>query len=458
VHTFVRFARRQASLIAAIAVIVAAYAYLLREVHRVPGTDDFAFAKNIEPFDSLIAWVSHRYETWSGRLLPEVWLYLYTTAPLNLWRLTTLILVAAFVATLVAYSRLLRPRTGPAADASAALLAGALLFLMDAGVLRGGFTWVTGSMNYFWLVPFALVGFYPFAHYAARGRLPHPVVTVAAGVSAAVAACSAEQVGAVLVVLMVVVTIDRAVSARREGVPLAGPMVLAGISLAAVAAFLVLMLAPGNSKRSIRDAELWLPDFFTTPGPERFEYAVRFVTDGLANHTGLALPLVWALVTLILVRRRTRDGLSLAALGVSLTGLALTAIRPLESGVVFFDLHAVWKSVPQEPVPALVLMLWIAVLLATAFLPLAVLRNRMGGFLTLLILGAYASLAAISLSASMYASGPRVMFVPTMFLLLGGFVLFWRTFPLRERTGTAALALLLLIAAAQFVFTVTTLP
>ncbi|MDT0141093.1 DUF6056 family protein [Microbacterium sp. PRC9] len=457
-QNFVRFARRQAPLIVALAVITVAYAYLLRSVHRVPGTDDFTFAEHVEPFDSVIEWVAYRYETWSGRLLPESWLYLFTTAPLNLWRLTSLILVAAFVAALIAYARLLRPRTSPAADAAAALLAGALLFLMDAGVLRGGFTWVTGSMNYFWLVPFALIGFYPFARYAVRGRLPHPAINVVAGVAAVVAGCSAEQVGAVLVVLMVVVTIDRTIAARRTGMSLRGPLVLAGLSAATVAAFLVLMLAPGNSKRAVRDAQIWLPDFFTTPGPERFGYAVRFVTDGLVNHTGLALPMVWVLITLMLVRRRTWDGLSAAALGVSLTGLALTAIRPLESGAVFFNLHAVWKGVPDEPVPVLVLVLWLAVLLATALLPLALLRNRMGGFLTLLILGAYASLAAISLSASMYASGPRVMFVPTLFLLLAGYALFWRAFSVPERIGTAALALVLLIATTQYVFTVTTLP
>ncbi|MDF2506650.1 MAG: hypothetical protein K0Q52_509 [Microbacterium sp.] len=458
VHTTSRFVRSQAPLIIAALIVTGVYTHLIRNVQRVVGTDDFHFAKNIKPFDTVWEWVAHRYDTWSGRIFPEVWLYFYTTAPLNAWRLTTLLLIAVFVVTLVAYARLLRSEQSVIADAGATLLAGALLFLIEEPVLRGGFTWVTGSMNYFWLVPFAIVAFYPFAHYGVRGRLPRAWVCVIAVPAALVAASSSEQLGAVLMVLTTVVTAERWFAARHAQSSPRPLIYLASVSLVSVLAFLVLMLAPGNAKRPVHDAENWLPDFYTTPGGERLGYTVRFVVDGLVNHTGLALPLIWALVLVLVMRAKSWDGYTIAAAGTALVGLSLTLVRPLESGAVFFNLHAVWKGVPMEPVPVLTLLLWIVLLLATALAPLVALRSRLGGAITLLVLGGYASLGAIGLSPSMYASGPRVVFVPTIILLLTGFALFWRVFPGSSRLRAVSLSFVLLLAAAQYAHFVTTLP
>jgi hypothetical protein len=118
--------RSQTPLIIAALIVTGVHTYLIRSVQRAVGTDDVHFAKNINPFDTVWEWVAHRYDTWSGRLFPEVWLYFYTTAPLDAWRLTTLLLIAVFVVMLVAYGRLLRSEQSVMADAGATLLAGAL--------------------------------------------------------------------------------------------------------------------------------------------------------------------------------------------------------------------------------------------------------------------------------------------------------------------------------------------
>src|SRR5690349_12723137 len=44
-------------------------------VRREPGTDDAAFVEYTGRFGSIQDWVAFRYESWSGRLLPEALIY-----------------------------------------------------------------------------------------------------------------------------------------------------------------------------------------------------------------------------------------------------------------------------------------------------------------------------------------------------------------------------------------------
>lgn len=425
------------ALTAAVGVVVAATIGLFLSARRVVGTDDFHFAKDIAQYATLSEWVAHRYEIWSGRIVPEAAIYLYTSAPLIWWQLTSVVLFLGFVGMLVAYHRLLHPTDAVRRLAPVVLTAAFVLFLAGGGAVRGGMLWVTGAMNYFWLVPFALAGMYPVAFVYARGRCPRWWVTAGAVVCAAVAAVSAEQVSAVMLVLLVVAVVDRAVVSQRTGTPRRADVgVLALLLLATAGAFAVLMGAPGNDIRTVIDARNWLPDYFDTPFVERVGYGVRFVVDGLVNLTGLVLPLLWSVLLVALARRDRRERWDLwdrGAAGLLALALAVSAARYLSGAHVVFDLHSGWKVPSGGLSSALVLAFWLVVLAGTAIAPLVLLRDRLGAALTLMVLGAYASLVAITLSPSMYASGPRVVFIPVTILVLVGFALFFVAFRVGER-------------------------
>lgn len=418
--------RRRATFVS-YGLVTLAYAVVLLLVQRRDGTDDFTFALNIAPFPTIGDWIAYRYESWSGRILPEAWLYVFTTAPLIWWQLASLVLSVAFVALLVLYARLARPAADDRTTAGYVLVAGALVFLLDVPVLSGGYTWVTGSMNYFWLMPFALAGFYPLARlYSPAPRLAWP--WVAGAVAAAfVAAVSAEQVGAILLVLAVLVVCERALAAARRRASWRSLATAGPVAAAAAVGFAILMGAPGNAQRSAIDASVWLPEFPLTPLSERLPSAVRFVVDGLVNHGGMALPLIWAtLLGGYFALRRSRTALDHIVALVAIVGLSTVFIRSLAYGTGLYALYPGWLENPQGLVPAAVLAFWLLLLLATALAPFALLRSRLGALVSLLILGAAAALAAITLSASMYASGPRVVFIPALVILIGGFcMLVW---------------------------------
>jgi len=433
----------------AAAAVAIAFAFILSRVTRLPGTDDFTFAQHIAQFPSLVAWVSDRYATWSGRIVPEAWLYVYSSAPLWLWQITSLLLTLAFLFILLRIAALFDER---AWSAPVIVVSGGLLFLMDDTVLHGGYFWVTGAMNYFWAVPFALAAAYPVIRLYARRPAPRAWLVIASSIGGLVASVSSEQTGAVLVVLLGLILIDRIVAVRR-GADRYHAWITAIVFVASLAGFLVLMLAPGNALRSEFDAQYWLPEFFQVPFPVRLHSSVRFVVDGLVNRSGVALPALWiALLTLYL---RVRPSRSFAHHAVALTavaGLALTLLRPLHPGQRLFDLKAAWRAPLEGPIDTVILAMWIALLIATAVAPALLLRSYGGLLASLLVFAAIASLAVITTSASMYASGPRVLFVPSLLILLGFYGLFLSATRDDARLRQWASVSVALIAAAEYLY------
>lgn len=434
---------------AAAAAVTVAFVFLLSRVTRMPGTDDYAFAEHIAQFPSAWAWISERYATWSGRVVPEAWLYVYSGAPLWWWQVTAAVLTLLFLALLLGIAALVDPR---ALSAPVILVSGGLLFLMDDTVLHGGYLWVTGAMNYFWAVPFALAAIYPMLRLYLRDDAPRPWILMVAALSGLVAAVSSEQVGAVLAVLFAVALVDRLLVAARGG-SRRNAAAVGMLFTFALAGFLVLMLAPGNALRSEFDAEYWLPEFFEVPLSTRLHSAVRFVVDGLVNRTGVALPAIWMALLTIALRRQGESPLMRGAVGLTaLTGLALTVLHPLNAGNRLFDLKATWRAPLDGWIDSAVLVMWILILVATALSPLLLLRSYGGWLLSLLIAAGIASLAVITTSASMYASGPRVVFIPSLLLLLcfyGLFLIATRKSTLLRRAGTVAVVV---IAVVQYAY------
>jgi len=422
-------------------------------VRRDPATDDGAFVELTGRFGSMQDWVAFRYESWSGRLLPEALIYALSSASIRWWRVISLVSLTATLLLLLAYLRLLVPslvyrRRLPLL----VLVAGGLLFVMNDAVLRAGALWVTGAMNYAWMVPLVLAGLYPLAHLAARHRWPAAWALIGAALCVPLAASSQEQLGAVMVgaaVLSAAFLLWR--EHRSRVLTRASTLGIALFALLPAAGFAVLMAAPGNARRMATDTAVWLPDFWTTPVAERLNFATRFVVDQLVNQSGLALALIWAAAAMVVVLRGIRDRWDRAALVVALVGLMTLPLRGLTSSQVVFALHGGWKERIDGSLPTVVLGFWILLLVATALLPLLVFRSGFGATLSVGVVAAMLSIVVMTQSASMYASGPRVMFVPTVMLLAVGLALLTHCLLLKERAFCWAAVAVTVVAGVQCV-------
>lgn len=429
-----------------------AAAILLLNVDRVPGTDDVFFLDPIVSPDSpgsggLANWLAWRYERWSGRLGAEALLWAITPASIWVWRAIAVLVWAATVLLAVRVGTAARPSMSWRARSALALGAFITFFLMDRAVLLWGQFWVTGSLNYGWLVPLALAAAIPAVQALVGARPPAIAWTVVGSIAAFLAAVSSEQIGAVLVVLGVVATAVWWFSARRTGARAAAAVFAP--AAAAIAGAVVLFAAPGNAVRAEVDESTWLPGFSAAPLLDRFIGGIQFTAHAMVNRTGVLLAIIWLLVLLIASvgeREVPRAGSRRRAVAIGIAGVSLATLAAsrLLSLPLLTEFLPYWQTRPDSAVGVAVVVGWTILLLGTVAAAVLVLPRRFAITTALLILAAYASTFVISFSPSMYASGPRVFFVSSV--LLGIVALILASFAARDRSAARVLAVAVPVA------------
>ena len=402
-----------------VAITIAAAIVLFR-IDRLTATDDIDFLRSLHVISgsqsglqSLFMWLEWRYLNWSGRVVPEILIWALTPASILVWRAISLILWVGTVLLAVRIVDLARPLTTWAARSGIAIAAFSVLFLMDTGVVYWGAFWVTGAMNYWWIIPFAVASTLPAIEVIFRRTTPGWTTIVLATLAAWVAAVSNEQIAAIVVVLGLAATVLRIVQTRSgtAGGGRRGTIAVLLPALGALIGAIVLFAAPGNAIRPIIDEESWLPGFSAAPLATKLLGGIQFTVHGMVNHTGLLLALVWLVLLVIILRSGTRTWITVASGIVAVVAItALVAAKFMGIGELT-EFSASWMAVPEGLTGWVVLVAWILVLLATTAIPFALRRDVTGAIQSLLVAAAYASAFVISLSPSMYASGLRVFFV-----------------------------------------------
>lgn len=396
-------------------------------VDRLTNTDDLIFLTAVlgktedgPGVYDLSAWLAWRYEHWSGRVIPEAWTWIFTPAPLAAWKAFSVVLWLGTVLLAVRFLTVLRPASGWLVRSGFAIAAFSVVFLMHQGALMWGAFWVTGAIFYWWVVPFALAALLPAAEVLFRGRAPHPVVLVLSALAAGIAGASGEQPAAIVVALGVLATGYRLFQVRKgsaEGGVRATIAVVIPTLLSIVGA-IILFAAPGNAVRSAVDEITWLPGFFDAPLSQRLQGGLQFTVDGLVNQSGLLLILIWLVLLVLIIRSGRSTRLVWFAGAVPVLALAFTA------GSAFLDLQRLtqfnpyWQDNPTGPEGILILVVWTALIIGTVLIPILLRRDVVGFTQSLLMAAAVAATFVTSFSPSMYASGDRVHFIPSVVLAI----------------------------------------
>lgn len=397
---------------------VVLFSILIMLTVRIPGSDDTIFQQMIAPYPSVIDWVSYRYQNWSGRIFAESFVYIFSSIPLFFWQAVSIIFYAIFTAIIFMYYRLFDDNHNKQKDTIMLILAFCLPFLINTDVLRSGMFWVTGSMNYFWIATLGLVGFYPIAYYASNHRIPHRIVTILGTVSLIIAACSQEQVGLILTGLSFILLVRELYLYRNK----ISPLLIYPIIITTVTAisFFISFLAPGNTIRIKLETLHWLPDFYTIGLSQHIEYAYRWFLDSTINHTGFLLALSWALMALILMKKPNKTKLqNIFTYSLIIFCFAvpiLNAYGPINN---LFSFYATWKPGHLGVLSYTVLTAWTVVIVGTIIAPLIAFdRKNIGRMVSILYLTAFTSIGIITISPTVYASGLRTLFIPSVILVL----------------------------------------
>lgn len=172
------------------------FSLLIFFVERKSGGDDVYFAQLVQDYPTLYEWLHYRYHAWSARLLPETFMYYLSAAPLRYWKIITVISFFATGLMLLQYYKLVRyirqSKRYYMDDLTVYVFIGLFFFLMGLSVFAESILWVTGAMNYMWLVPLLLAALYPVVSLVIRGNLPNLFITIPSVVLSGLVAASSE--------------------------------------------------------------------------------------------------------------------------------------------------------------------------------------------------------------------------------------------------------------------------
>ena len=393
------------------------FAILIKFGFRYQGSDDTVFQQLISPYPTVFDWVIHRYETWSGRIFAESFIYLFSSAPLYLWKIVSVILYSIFSVMIFLYYKLFSNQEDVKKDILMLSFCFCIPFFTYVNTLSSGVLWVTGSMNYFWIVTFGLVGFYPIAYYLIYKKLAPTLYIIISTFSLIIAACSQEQVGATLLGLSILFLIySLYLYKKREQ---AFPTYLIISTTIIIIAFSFGILAPGNKIRLIAETKYWLPDFYTIPLLAHIEYSYRWFLNATINNSGFLLILSWGLLALLFIKKRTQTNFQRIII-ITLTILCFaTLAKSYEPIKWIFEFYPTWKPIVPNRISYIALALGLFTLIITIIAPLILFKkNKKGWIISILFLTAFANIAIIVVSPTVYASGSRTLFVPSIILTL----------------------------------------
>lgn len=206
----------------------------------------------------LVSYTKMRYEVWSSRIFIEMALAGIAALPNVVWKAADVGMVLLLFWDLKWF---LKNIFGIGDTKTSRLLA---LFLCAYPFSTMACTgWMATTMNYLWVVSLGLYAGNRMLGVAVKGEKPSALQTVLA-VLAALYAASFESMAAMLFAASLLAVCWQA-GKKREKVP-----VILWLLLAVSAGMLLYILrCPGNRLRPLKDADIWMPEFFELTLPDK---------------------------------------------------------------------------------------------------------------------------------------------------------------------------------------------
>lgn len=377
----------------AIIFVIAFLSYVGASLSLRPSMDDQAFLHALDG-ENYFDFMSHRYMTWSGRVVIDT-LLIYTIKHDLFWRL--MIPGSIFVLSLFTIKSIgMRP------DPINLSLAMSLMLLMPHNVLQDSVWWVTGAYNY--ILP-AACGVYCFWHY----RHGAGSISFAFLIPAILIAFDNEQVGLVLLpAILATAALNKFKITKTQAFTI----------IISIAKYTSLIFAPGNAHRSMRETFNRMPEFSDL---------------SLLNKLGMGLDRLHEMYTaggsVILFALAATVFLCLRKSELSLKNKAICLLITMCYSVLLFISHRyntgflfLQKQMNYMPFNNyIILVSYIIVSMYICTIVYAFIGSR--DFISALsiVLGS-GTVLAIGLSPTVYASGYRVLFVAyllVVFAILG---------------------------------------
>lgn len=214
--------------------------------------DDAVFARVLTQYHyNLAQYTMERYMTWSSRISIELVLPFMAALPEIIWKTADIFMIVLLFCDLRWIVTEIFGAEAPKADVILALLLCAFPFSTMAQT-----GWIATTMNYLWVVALGLYVINRMLATVMKGYIPSRAELCLCG-AAAIYSVGHESMAAIILVAGIGMVVY---SVRRKH-KVSG---LVWMCMAITILMLVyIMFCPGNRLRPLKDAELWMPDYFT---------------------------------------------------------------------------------------------------------------------------------------------------------------------------------------------------
>lgn len=428
------------------------FTLLVIMVERIAGSDDTVFAVQMLPYPNVIEWVSYRFASWSGRIIGEAVMYCVVHSPLLIWKTITVAAYLAFSALLFWYNRLFSKRSTRVNNLAIAVAIVCSIFLMDYHVFKEGLLWVTGGTVYFWTSIALIASFMPLAvTLSTKSHMKwwHLLIGILAS---CVVVLSQEQAGVALIAGLAIGIGYHYLTTKdtprwRAIFPVAAMLGLSTLLL------MLSVFSPGNHARILQETAHWLPDFYAVTAYQRIDWGYRWVLEAVVNHSGILLVAIW-LMLLILYKKSHQPSLTLKlCAGFIALASVLVIFQWLDAFSPWTNFYATWHPTIPSVAQALTAYIWVPIGAATITMPLLLFKRPTGMLLSSTLLIYAATVAMITFSPTMYASGWRTLFIPSVILIAAFLQLYYRVIQVNNaKLSYYSVAVVLLFALSHAAF------
>lgn len=416
-------------------------AFFLCRIIKYSDGDDAYFYEMAHSM-GFFEYLKMRYITWEGRMTSEAMTYISMYFGKSFWNVANAGMLTLLPLGMTQIVKKVYPdmRQGQKTIVSIFLCTGILL--MGLGVVGYASFWVTGSTFYLWSVVAGIWSAIPLAMMVFSPEELSGKSFVYSIPCGFIASMGLEQITAVVITFGIIALIWCFVTKKKICIPAIVQLVIM------IVGFVLLYLSPGTEMRTSQELR-WMPEFENMSIPHHIFITVQWILSGFANyHRNYVSVILILLMVLQLQKKRdrqsTRSGVTFGLSVAAMTAGTVSAWSSMLGSKVFteFGIGLEDETIPVTKTATLqdltgqeiFACIWQILLILLALYLLWETGNdrREKNFWTLIFLASLASGAVMYFSPTMYASGPRVMFVTAVmqWLLVG--VLFsqiknWKT-------------------------------
>ncbi len=380
-----------------------------------PG-DDTYFVDTVSKSKSVIDFVVMRYENWSGRVVSEFLISVFSILNLWVWKVINCLVVFGFIYCISKLIKLTQIKMDIISKTQINSFVCLSFFMIPISVTTRSCSWFTGSFFYLWPTFACIIGIMPFV-YKIYGKSVSKLYYFIS-ILATIYASYIEQTGAFLICFGFITLLYLYIRDRRFH------FILFLEVLISIPNFIISILAPGNSVRFISEIKTWYPNFNNLSLIQKLSQGISWTHLHLIRDNTIMMLVLSLLLFIIFTKMHSKPLIRVFAFIPSLYFLgSFIPFNKIVSGTTSYeynyDVEKILGKIFFDPMQSILpLSISCLIVFSIIILLFTCIKNKNDKYLCIIIyLASMASGYILGFSPTIFGSGPRIFFMTDILLV-----------------------------------------